>query len=175
MAATGQTLPLEDLPEWSSDKVYKYPMVWLSPVTGERCFQMFPEVTHKLYLKDPPLGPERLIEDYEEIRVWLNEVLDRIAKPEYIMVPPCEEGDVVIWNNWVNVLRHDYSRTVTNIDFDRESYTVLLSFQRAMARGQVKTFLLQQKTPLLIVDSAPVSHCFEYSSRWSCDDCYRLS
>lgn len=101
MAAGGETVPLEDLPEWSSDKVHRYPMVWLSPITGEKCFQMFPEVIHKLFLKDSPTAPERVIEDYEEIRLWLNDILDRIAKPEYIMIPSCEEGELVIWNNWV--------------------------------------------------------------------------
>ena len=70
-------------------------MVWLNPVTGEKCFQVMAEIVHKLYFKDAPHEAE------EEIRVWLNRIFDRLTRPEYLMIPRTEEGDMVIWNNWV--------------------------------------------------------------------------
>ncbi|KUJ23861.1 Clavaminate synthase-like protein [Mollisia scopiformis] len=100
LASGGKTIPLDELPEWTSDKVHKYPMVWLNPVTGEKSLQIMAEVVRKVFLKETPNGVQRTVEDEEEIRVWLNGLLDRIAKTEYILVPRVEEGDMVVWNNW---------------------------------------------------------------------------
>jgi hypothetical protein len=101
LAPGGNTVPLDELPDWTPDKVYKYPMVWLNPVTGEKCFQVMAEIVHKVYFKDAPEKAERIVEDEEEIRVWFNRIFDRIARPEYIIIPQTEEGDMVVWNNWV--------------------------------------------------------------------------
>jgi alpha-ketoglutarate-dependent taurine dioxygenase len=76
-------------------------MVWLNPVTGEKCFQIMAEIVRKVYFKDAQHKAERIVEDEEEIRVWLNRIFDRLARPEYIMIPRTEEGDMVVWNNWV--------------------------------------------------------------------------
>jgi xanthine dioxygenase len=100
-APGGKTVPLEDLPEWTPDKVYKYPFVWINPVTGQKGFQSFPEIVHKLFLKSSPESSETVVEDEEEIRVFLNDIYDRILTPERILVPKYEEGDLVFWNNWV--------------------------------------------------------------------------
>ncbi|KAJ9622507.1 hypothetical protein H2204_011520 [Knufia peltigerae] len=101
LAPGGETVPLEDLPEWSPDKVYKFPMVWVNPVTGAKALQIFPDIIRKLYIKTTvPLASEKVVENLEEIRVWVNDIYDRIATPEYIIVPECEEGDLILWNNW---------------------------------------------------------------------------
>lgn len=97
----GEPVPLDQLPEWSEDKIYKYPMVWLNPVTSEKCLQMMPEIIHKVFFKDSPDANEKVVEDSEEIRLWLNDIYDRIIKPEYVNIPVCKEGDMVVWNNWV--------------------------------------------------------------------------
>ena len=55
-------------------------MVFLNPVTGEKCFQVFPETVLKLHLKDSSNGSLRVVEDEEEIRCWLNGIYDRICK-----------------------------------------------------------------------------------------------
>ncbi|KAL3441964.1 hypothetical protein BJX65DRAFT_313272 [Aspergillus insuetus] len=93
-------LDLNQLPPWSEDKVCKYPMVWVNPVTGEKGFQVRAEAVRKLYLKSAPSADERVVEDPEQIRTWLNGIFDRIIVPEYINIPSVEEGDVVAWNNW---------------------------------------------------------------------------
>lgn len=101
VAPGGKTLQIDQLPPWTPDKVYKYPLVWLNPVTGEKGFQVFPETVRKLHLNDSVDGVLRVVEDQEEIRSWLNKIFDKICLPEYILIPPCEEGDIAIWNNWV--------------------------------------------------------------------------
>lgn len=101
MAPGGKTVPFDKLPAWTPDKVYQFPMVWVNPVTGVRSFQILPDVVRKLYLKSYPDGEERVVEDGEDIRLWLNDILDRICKPENILIPVYEEGDVVMFNNWV--------------------------------------------------------------------------
>jgi hypothetical protein len=103
VAPGGETIQLDQLPPWTHDKIHKYPLVWLNPVTGEKSFQVFPETVHKLYLNDSGHtgGKPRVVEDQEEIRCWLNNIYDRICVPEYILIPPCEEGDMVVWDNWV--------------------------------------------------------------------------
>lgn len=49
----------------------------------------------------PKEEDEKVIEDEEEIRVWFNKVYDRFVDPEHILISPCEEGSMVVWNNWV--------------------------------------------------------------------------
>ena len=101
MEPGGEVVPIEQLPKWEEKYIYEYPLVCVNPVTGEKDFLILPDVVWKLYLKDSPDGKERVVEDREEVRVWLNDILDRICKPEYIIFPPYEEGDLVMWNNWV--------------------------------------------------------------------------
>jgi len=96
----GDVLPLEALPEWTQDKVQRVPMVWLNPVTGKKALQIHPSCVRKLYLKSSPAEEERVVEDLEEIRSLLNSLFDRVVKPDYILIPPTEEGDVLVWNNW---------------------------------------------------------------------------
>jgi hypothetical protein len=40
-------------------------------------------------------------EDGEQIRVFLNDIIGRFIKPENVLVPMYEEGDVVMSNDWV--------------------------------------------------------------------------
>ncbi|KAL5343004.1 alpha-ketoglutarate dependent xanthine dioxygenase [Aspergillus crustosus] len=107
----GEGLSLDDLPPWSPEKVYKYPMVWINSVTGERGFQVRAEAIRKLYVKSSADAEERVVDDPEEIRTWLNDILDRIVALEYINIPPVEEGDVIAWNNWVTHQCHITSNT----------------------------------------------------------------
>ncbi|KAJ5207578.1 Taurine catabolism dioxygenase TauD/TfdA [Penicillium cf. viridicatum] len=99
MAPGGETVPLDKLPAWVPEKGFKFPMVWVNPVTGARSFQILPDVVQKLYFKSGSDAEERVVEDNDEVRVWLNNILDRICKPN-ILIPEYEEGDVVMFNNW---------------------------------------------------------------------------
>jgi hypothetical protein len=40
-------------------------------------------------------------DDSEQIRVFLNDIIGRFIKPENILVPMYEDGDVVMSNDWV--------------------------------------------------------------------------
>jgi hypothetical protein len=76
-------------------------MVWVNPVMGVKCFQILPDVVRTLYFKTEVSADERIVEDGEEIRLWLNDILDRICKPENILIPEYAEDNVVMFNNWV--------------------------------------------------------------------------
>ena len=102
LTAEGDVVPLDKLPEWTKEKVLDYPMVWINPVTGEKALQVHPSAARKLFLRFTPDGEVKVVEDLEEIRLLLNGVFDRIVSPEYVFVPPSDEGDVVMWNNWVS-------------------------------------------------------------------------
>ncbi|KAI5252781.1 hypothetical protein E4T42_03157 [Aureobasidium subglaciale] len=41
-----------------------------------------------------------VIDDVVKIRAWVKAIQDRILRPEYIMLPKVEEGDVIIWADW---------------------------------------------------------------------------
>ena len=70
-------------------------------MTGEKGLHIHCDVVRKLYFKSSVDGPEKVVEDREEVRVWLNNIIDRICRPEYILIPPYDEGDTVLFNNWV--------------------------------------------------------------------------
>ena len=98
--AGGEVVPLDQLPEWTPEKVYQFPMVWVNPVTGEKGLHIHNDVVRKLYFRPVDDGPDTVIEDLEEIRTWLNSIVDRVCNPEYIAIPPYDEGDLLLFNNW---------------------------------------------------------------------------
>jgi hypothetical protein len=134
IAPGGETVPLNKLPPWEASKVYKYPLVWLNPVTGEKGFQIMPQCVRKLFLRSSPEEEVRVVDDLEEIRIWLNNTLDRVANPEYILIPSCEEGDMIVWNNWVSVSFHF---TPSQLSCQRASFTVPLNTRLVMEREPV--------------------------------------
>lgn len=101
LAPGGATVPLDRLPAWTEDQIDRYPLVWLNPVTDVRSFQAMPDTVRRLYLRDGPGAEERIVEDLEQIRVFFNDIYDRIPAPEYMLLPTVAEGDMVVWNNWV--------------------------------------------------------------------------
>jgi alpha-ketoglutarate-dependent taurine dioxygenase len=134
IAPRGETVPLNKLPPWEASKVYKYPLVWLNPVTEEKGFQIMPQCVRKLFLRSSPEEEVRVVDDLEEIRIWLNNTLDRVANPEYILIPSCEEGDMIVWNNWVSVSFHF---TPSQLSCQRASFTVPLNTRLVMEREPV--------------------------------------
>ena len=54
----------------------------------------------KLYLRRAVDEKPRVVDDVGEIRQFLLGIQNRILKPEYILLAPAEEGDVVIWDNY---------------------------------------------------------------------------
>ncbi|KAI5266167.1 hypothetical protein E4T47_08331 [Aureobasidium subglaciale] len=100
VASEGLEASAEDLGEWKEEHVKRYPMVWLNPVTGEKAFQVHGICARKLFLRSSPDAEPEIVDDVVKIRAWVKTIQDRILRPEYVMLPKVEEGDMIIWANW---------------------------------------------------------------------------
>ncbi|KAL4790928.1 hypothetical protein BDV19DRAFT_401736 [Aspergillus venezuelensis] len=95
----GKEIPLDELPEWSEDKICIYPMVWTNPVTGEKSLQVHGQGAFKLYLKDRADGEETIITDLKEVRAFMHKIMSPVLSPENIYAHPHQEQDVILWYN----------------------------------------------------------------------------
>ncbi|GLI82204.1 hypothetical protein PoHVEF18_010611 [Penicillium ochrochloron] len=100
LAEGGEHLTEEELGEYDTTAVKKYPMVWVNPLTGEKAFQVHGICARKLYLRSSKEKQPRIVEDVAEIRKFILGIQNRILKPEYILLAPAEEGDMIIWDNY---------------------------------------------------------------------------
>ncbi|KAL3459757.1 hypothetical protein BJX64DRAFT_301062 [Aspergillus heterothallicus] len=100
LAEGGERLTMEELGEYDSASVKTYPMVWVNPLTGEKAFHVHGICARKLYLRSSPDQEPRIMDDISEIRKFVLDIQCRILKPEYILLAPVEEGDVIIWDNY---------------------------------------------------------------------------
>ncbi|KAF3801005.1 Cytochrome P450 monooxygenase gliF [Colletotrichum gloeosporioides] len=90
-------------------KIKRYPMVWVNPETGRKSFQVQANAAKKLYLRRSAADEPKVITELSEVRRFLIDIQSRILKPEYILVPPEEEGDLLLWDNWSTMhTRVDY-------------------------------------------------------------------
>ncbi|KAK4495189.1 hypothetical protein PRZ48_013516 [Zasmidium cellare] len=96
----GKEHTIEEIGEFDASKVKKYPMVWVNPITGEKAFQVHGICARKLYLRNSPDETPKVIDDLTEIRKFLSDIQLRIMKPQYIFLPPVDEGDVLMWDNY---------------------------------------------------------------------------
>ncbi|RFU29414.1 hypothetical protein B7463_g6926, partial [Scytalidium lignicola] len=100
LAEGGERLTMEELGEYDPKAVKKYPMVWINPLTGEKAFQVHGICARKLYLRNSTDEEPQIIEDVAEVRKFVLGIQNRILKPEYILLAPSDEGDIVIWDNY---------------------------------------------------------------------------
>lgn len=100
ISGAGKELPLDKLPAYDASKIKRYPMVWINPVTNERAFMVHAICVRRLFLRTSPDVIPKVVEDLEAVRSWLRPLQERILKPEYIMVPDLDEGDIVMWANY---------------------------------------------------------------------------
>ncbi|KAJ5806799.1 hypothetical protein N7474_010391 [Penicillium riverlandense] len=100
LAEGGERLTEEELGEYDPAAVKKYPLVWVNPLTGEKAFQVHGICARKLYLRSSQQEQPRIVEDVAEIRKLILDIQNRILKPDYILLAPAEEGDMVIWDNY---------------------------------------------------------------------------
>ncbi|KAI1649509.1 Clavaminate synthase-like protein [Daldinia loculata] len=100
LVSQGKEKQLEDLGDFDPKDVKTYPMVWVNPVTGEKAFQVHGICARKLFIRSSPTEEPRTIEDLVEIRKLLKTIQERVLKPEYILIPSLEEGDIVMWANY---------------------------------------------------------------------------
>ncbi|KAJ4290352.1 hypothetical protein N0V90_010568 [Kalmusia sp. IMI 367209] len=101
LESEGKEKPVEELGEFEESKVKRYPMVWVNPVNEERAFQVHGICARKLFLRSSLTEEPRVITKVEEIRAFLKPIQERVLKPEYILLPKTDEGDVVMWANYM--------------------------------------------------------------------------
>ena len=80
--------------------IFQYPMVWVNPLTGEKAFQVHGICARKLYLRRSQDESPHVVDDIAEIRRFILDIQNRILRPEYVLLAPIEEGDVIVWNNY---------------------------------------------------------------------------
>ncbi|KAJ5698133.1 hypothetical protein N7462_000138 [Penicillium macrosclerotiorum] len=100
LAEGGERLTIEELGDFDRAAVKKYPMVWVNPLTGEKAFQVHGICARKLYIRRSREEDPQVMENVSEIRQFILGIQNRILKPEYILLAPVEEGDMVIWDNY---------------------------------------------------------------------------
>lgn len=100
VVSEGKERTLEDLGDWDPAKIKRYPLVWVNPVTGEKALMVHGMCVRKLFLRSAVDEEPRVVEDVAEIRKWIYDLQVRTLKPEYIVTPEVEEGDITMWANW---------------------------------------------------------------------------
>ncbi|KAL2784403.1 hypothetical protein BJX66DRAFT_348422 [Aspergillus keveii] len=100
LAEGGERLTIEELGEYDPTSVKTYPMVWVNPLTGEKAFHVHGICAKKLYLRSSPDQEPQIVDEIAEILKFVLDIQSRILRPEYILLAPVEEGDVIIWDNY---------------------------------------------------------------------------
>ncbi|GJC86327.1 putative dioxygenase C576.01c [Colletotrichum liriopes] len=100
VVSQGKELTLEELGNYEEASVKKYPMVWVNPVTGEKAFMVHGICARKMFVRSNVDEKPEVIDDVIRIREWLRQIQERVLKPEYIMLPKAEEGDIIMWANY---------------------------------------------------------------------------
>ena len=100
VVSQGKEKSLEDLGPYDEKDIKRYPMVWVNPVTGERAFMVHGICVRRAFVRSSEDEEPTIIDDVAEIRDWLKPIQERVLKPEYIMLPKVEEGDIIMWANY---------------------------------------------------------------------------
>ncbi|KAF7443980.1 TauD Probable taurine catabolism dioxygenase [Pyrenophora tritici-repentis] len=100
LVSEGKEKTLGELGPYDEKNVKRYPMVWVNPVTGERAFMVHGICVRRAFLRSSETEEPRVVDDVAEIREWLKPIQERVLRPDYIMLPKVEEGDVVMWANY---------------------------------------------------------------------------
>ncbi|KAI8806369.1 alpha-ketoglutarate dependent xanthine dioxygenase [Cladochytrium replicatum] len=99
MVCEGKELPLDQLPEWSEDKIKTLPMCWTNPVTGEKALMIHASCVEKLYLRSSDAEEYRVVDDLVEVRGILQQLMRPGIDPDRVLCHDWEEGDFVIFHN----------------------------------------------------------------------------
>jgi alpha-ketoglutarate-dependent taurine dioxygenase len=54
-----------------------------------------------MFLRSSLSEAPRVIDNVDEIRAFLKPIQERVLKPEYIMIPKTDEGDIIMWANYM--------------------------------------------------------------------------
>ncbi|KAK8034240.1 sulfonate dioxygenase [Apiospora rasikravindrae] len=99
IAKSGQEKRLEDLREWSWDKVHAFPMVWRNIGNGKPHLQVLGCCVFALRTADPTTGEVTVIDDLDEVREICHKLTSKVYTPENIYAHRWQEGDLVIFHN----------------------------------------------------------------------------
>ncbi|KAK8136158.1 sulfonate dioxygenase [Apiospora sp. TS-2023a] len=115
IARSGQEKKLEDLPEWSWDKVHAFPrlgktrnsadnfhfaqMVWRNHGNGKPHLQVLGCCVYALHTTDPATGEVTVTDDLDEVRGICHKLTREVYTPENIYAHRWQEGDLVIFHN----------------------------------------------------------------------------
>lgn len=61
--------------------------------------QVHGQAAWKLYLKDSPDGEEKIVEDLDEVRAFMDRIMRPAIRPENIYAHHHDEQDVILWYN----------------------------------------------------------------------------
>ncbi|KAI4594916.1 hypothetical protein KJ359_007439 [Pestalotiopsis sp. 9143b] len=97
----GREVPVDQVSEWSWDKVAEHPMVWRSPLNPSRPFlQVHGCCVYKLTTRNPKTGEVvSVVDDVEEVRRVVYAMQSKIYAAERIYAHRWVEGDLVIFHN----------------------------------------------------------------------------
>jgi len=102
IANEGKELAQEDLTDDTPPQIT--PMLWINPVTGEKCLQVHAIIVRKIHYKESADGPMTIIDDLKTVRQMLDDIQSPFVKPENIFIAPAEEGDLLMFAN--RLVRH---------------------------------------------------------------------
>ncbi|KAK1911783.1 hypothetical protein P3342_013088 [Pyrenophora teres f. teres] len=54
----------------------------------------------RAFLRSSEAEEPRVVDDVTEIWAWLKPIQELVLRPEYIMLPKVQEGDVIMWANY---------------------------------------------------------------------------
>ncbi|KAI9733894.1 MAG: hypothetical protein M1834_002549 [Cirrosporium novae-zelandiae] len=97
---TGNEKPLDELPEWTWDKVQAFPMVWKNPSTNQPHLQVLGCCVYKLTTTNPSTGSKTTISNLDEVRGICHKLIRKVYSPENIYAHRWREGDLVVFHNW---------------------------------------------------------------------------
>jgi alpha-ketoglutarate-dependent taurine dioxygenase len=100
LVSQGREKTLAELAPYEEKHIKRYPMVWVNPVTQERAFMVHGICVRRAFMRSSLEEKPRVVDDVVEIRDWLAQIQERVLKPEYIMSPKVEEGDIIMWANY---------------------------------------------------------------------------
>ncbi|KAH8651228.1 alpha-ketoglutarate dependent xanthine dioxygenase [Xylariales sp. PMI_506] len=96
----GKEVPVDQLSEWSWDKVAEHPMVWRNPLNPTRPFlQVHGCCVYKLTTRDPATGKVTVVDDVEEVRRIVYRMQQKVYAAENIYAHRWVEGDLVVFHN----------------------------------------------------------------------------
>ncbi|KAK4699857.1 xanthine dioxygenase, partial [Phenoliferia sp. Uapishka_3] len=99
MFTEGKEKGLENLKDADPAFAQTIPLVWLNPVTGEKALQVHAIIAYKIHYRENPEDAFKIIEDLGTVRKILDDLQRPFFKPENVVFPPAEEGDMILFYN----------------------------------------------------------------------------